>query len=155
MSDKPTIYLAGPMSGLTWRQALEWRRECEAELSSRWRLINPVRAQVPEENMDDVIPYSTQLNTEKVDIEVTATAITAQDEFYIDQSDWILANFLFAPKVSIGTVWELGYGWRARKKIYSIIEPGSEHDHPFVRRRSHVFTPDLPDAIRFFKAIAL
>lgn len=155
MSDKPSIYLAGPMSGLTWRQALSWRRECEAELSKDWRLINPVRAQVPEERMDDTIPSTTQLDTEKVDLWVTATGVTSQDEFYIDQSDWILANFLQATHVTIGSVWELGYGWGTRKKILSVIEPGSIHDHAFIRRRSHVFTPSLDEAIQFFKAIAL
>jgi len=153
MSDKPSIYLAGPMTGLTWRQALAWRRIAEAELSNRWRLINPVRAQVPEERMDDEIPRTNR--KKRVDLWVTATGVTAQDEFFIDQSDWILANFLGAEIVSIGTVWELGYGWGTGKKILSVLEPGSIHDHGFVRRRSHVFTPNLDEAIQFFKAIAL
>jgi len=155
MSDKPSIYLAGPMSGLSWREALAWRREAEAELSKDWRLINPVRAQVPEDQQNEIIEATTQLDTKKVDIEVTATAVTAQDEFFIDQSDWILAYFLGAGKISIGTVWELGYGWGTGKKIFSVLEPGSIHDHAFVRRRSHVFSPHLSDAIQFFKAISL
>lgn len=155
MSDKPTIYLAGPMTGLTWRQALAWRKECEAELSSRWRLINPVRAQVDEDDMDDEIPNITQGDATLLDLWMTATAITTQDEFYIDQSDWMLCHFLGAQKASIGTIWEMGYGWHAGKKIVSVLDPGSVHDHPFVRRRSHVFTPSLSDTIAFFKAIAL
>jgi nucleoside 2-deoxyribosyltransferase len=155
MAEKASIYLAGPMSGLTWRQALAWRKVVEAELSSRWRLINPVRAQVPEERMDDIIPCPTQKNRKKVDLWVTATGVTAQDEFFIDQSDWILAHFLGAEIVSIGTVWEMGYGWANNKKIITVLEPESIHDHGFVRRRSHVFTPSLDEAIQFFKAIAL
>jgi nucleoside 2-deoxyribosyltransferase len=142
------------MSGLTWRQALAWRREVEAELSNRWRLINPVRAQVAEDKLDQPIPLTNQ-RKKHVDLWVTATGVTAQDEFFIDQSDWILAYFLDAKIVSIGTVWELGYGWGTGKKIISVLEPGSIHDHGFVRRRSHVFTPHLSEAIDFFKAIAL
>jgi nucleoside 2-deoxyribosyltransferase len=105
--------------------------------------------------MDDIIPASTQLDTEVVDLWVTATGVTAQDEFFIDQSDWILAYFRDATRVSIGSVWELGYGWASGKKILSVIEPGSIHDHAFVRRRSHLFTPHLNEAIQFFKNIAL
>jgi nucleoside 2-deoxyribosyltransferase len=105
--------------------------------------------------MDDPIPLTKRDNKKKVDLWVTATGITAQDEFFIDQSDWILAHFLGADIVSIGTIWELGYGWHANKKILSVLEPGSVHDHGFVRRRSHVFTPSLEEAIQFFKAIAL
>jgi nucleoside 2-deoxyribosyltransferase len=155
MSEKCSIYLAGPMSGLTWQEALGWRRTCEAELSRYWRLINPVRSQSEPSSETDIIPHSTQLDKDYKDLHHTATGITAQDEFFIDQSDWILANFLNAREVSIGSVWELGYGWRGGKKILSVIEPGSCHDHGFIRRRSHVFTPNLDEAIEFFKAIAL
>jgi nucleoside 2-deoxyribosyltransferase len=143
------------MTGLTWRQALSWRKEVEAELSSRWRLINPVRAQVPEEEMDNLIPTITQLEEKRLDLWMTATAITTQDEFYIDQSDWMLCHFLGADIVSIGTMWEMGYGWGTQKKIITVLEPGSIHDHAFVRRRSHVFTPSLEETIQFFKAIAI
>jgi nucleoside 2-deoxyribosyltransferase len=150
-----SIYLAGSMTHLTWREALTWRKEVESELSSRWKLINPVRAQVKPEQMDEVIVSPFQGEDKKLDLWVTATGMTAQDEFYIDQSDWILCYLLNAKKVSIGTVWELGYGWGTGKKILTVLEPKSIHDHPFVRRRSHVFTPSLEEAIEFFKNIAV
>lgn len=153
---KPTIYLAGPMNGLTWREALEWRARVERELGSSWQLINPVRAQIDEDKLDE--PIGSQVRNEGVyvDLHLTATGICAQDEFFIDQSDWILANFVGASRTSIGSVWELGYAWGKGKKIMSVLTPGDVlHDHPFVRRRSHVFTQNLDEAIDFFKHIAI
>jgi nucleoside 2-deoxyribosyltransferase len=152
---KPTLYLAGPMSGLTWRQALEWRKQATDVLHTQWRIINPVRHQVPTERLDEIIPCSTQHNNKHVALHLTATGIASQDEFYIDQSDWIFCNFLDAVKPTFGSVWELGYAWGRRKHILSVIEPGSMHDHPFIRRRSHVFTPSLEDAIQYFVTIAV
>lgn len=149
----PTIYLGGPMSGLKWRDALEWRNKVEEELCYQWRLISPVKQQLGQ-NLDELITVQTQNDNELL-LHHTATGVTSQDEFYIDQSDWLLCYFLNAPKVSIGTMWEMGYGWGKGKKILSVLEPNSIHDHPFVRRRSHVFTPSLTEAIQFFKAIAI
>ena len=154
MSDKATLYLAGPMSGITWRQMLEWRQKVEWELQDHWRVINPVRAQVSPDKLDDIHVASTQKDT-NIDLNLTATAICSQDEFFIDQSDWLLANFIDSPHVSIGTIWELGYAYGTGKKILSVVEPGSIHDHPFVRRRSHLFTDNLEDAVDFFAQIAV
>lgn len=150
---KPTIYLGGPMSGLTWRDALEWRRTVEDKLHSQWRLISPVKQQVGQD-LDEIITVQSQ-DDNKLLLHHTATGVTSQDEFYIDQSDWLLCYFLNAQRVSIGTIWEIGYAWGKGKKILSVVEKGSIHDHPFVRRRSHVFTPNLSEAIEFFKAIAV
>lgn len=150
---KPSIYLAGPMSGLSWRESLEWRWLVEDKLHSQWRIINPVRQQ---RGQDLDVPIEVQQQGQNdLLLQHTATGVTAQDEFYIDQSDWLLCYFLNAPKVSIGTVWEMGYAWGTGKKILTVLEKGSQHDHPFVRRRSHIFTPNLDEAIEFFQAIAI
>jgi hypothetical protein len=153
MIDKPTIYLAGAMSGLTWREALGWRRECEAELSKDWCLINPVRAQVRDDQMDEIIKLPSK--EEYLPLHLTSSGICAQDEFFINKSDWLLCYYVNAKGPSFGTVWEQAKAWEAGKLILSVITPGSLHDHPFTRRRSHVFTPHLHEAIDFFKAIAL
>jgi nucleoside 2-deoxyribosyltransferase len=144
------------MNGLTWREALEWRSQVERELGHQWKLINPVRAQISDDKLDELIGSQVRNEDVRVDLHLTATGIVTQDEFFVDQSDWILANFLGATRTSIGSVWELGYGWGTGKKILSVLEPGDPfHDHPFVRRRSHIFTDNLEDAIDFFHHIAV
>lgn len=155
---KPTIYLAGPMTGLTWEEATEWRDMATLRLTPQWRVITPVRGQTKynKATMGDVITASTMTEEQpSLPLAYTATGITAQDQFYIDQSDWLLVNFLNANRVSIGTVWEMGYAWGRNKMIISVIEPNSIHDHPFVRRRSHVFVPDLDEAIEYLGVMAV
>lgn len=142
------------MAGLTWRQALEWREELEKSLEDHWNIINPVKMQQVGVNLDDLIVTSSQKD-DKLLLAHTATGICAQDEFFIDRSDWLLCNFLNATKISIGTVWEIGYAWAKGKKILTVLEPGSIHDHQFIRRRSHVFTSDFEEALEFLAAIAI
>jgi len=151
--DKPVIYLAGSMTGLTWKEALEWREQATWQLEDKWKLINPVRQQLGSDE-NAMIEASTQKDGNLI-LAHTATGICAQDEFYIDQCDWLFCNLLGAPRVSIGTMWELGYAWGQDKKILTVVEPGSIHDHPFVRRRSHIFTPDFDEAVEFFATIAI
>ena len=151
MSERPSIYLAGPMSGLTWDEALAWREKVEVELGRDWRVISPVRPQV-EMDRTKIITLQTQKDDE-LNLWDTATALVATDTFFIDQSDWVLANLLNTKKPSFGTVWELGYAYATRKKIVVLMTPEDAHNHPFTRRGVDIFTPSLEDAIEFFKRI--
>lgn len=151
MIQKPIIYLAGPMSGCTWREATEWRDYTKQELKAYYDCISPC---VPMriQDLDEMIGLQTQEDM-TLPIYQTATGVTSQDEWFIDKADWVLANFTNATKVSIGTIWELGYAWGRHKKIISVFNSDNVHNHPFVRRRSHVFVPTLEESIEFFKAI--
>jgi len=152
---KPTIYLAGPMTGLTWEQATQWREKAALILTPSWRVVTPVKGQL-QSAQSDVITASTMDDTqEHLPLAHTATGITAQDEFYVRQSDWVLANFTGSTRVSQGTVWELGFAWGLGKQIISVIPKGDVHDHPFIRRRSHVFVQELDEAIEYLRDMAI
>jgi len=150
---KGVIYLGGSMTGLTWRQATEWREDAKVLLPN-WDLINPCTTQVPEDALDEIIVASTQEDND-LDITCTATGIVAQDLYFIDRADWLFCNFLYATQISFGTAFEMGYAKRAGKKILSVIEPGSIHDQAFARRGSDIFTSNFEEAIDFFQAISV
>jgi nucleoside 2-deoxyribosyltransferase len=141
------------MTGLTWREALEWREDSRI-LLPQWDLINPCRTQVPKGALDELIVGSTQEDKD-LELTCTATGIVAQDLFFVDQSDWLFCNFLHATQISFGSAYEMGYARRAGKKILSVINPGSMHDQAFARRGSDIFTPSFEEAIDFFQTIAV
>ena len=153
--ERPTIYLAGPMGGKTWREALDWRVYVDKELSPRgWHCLSPLKAQIDDQDLDSAIPTPIGRDSYEKPLPLVSSAFVAQDEFYVRKSDWVLANFLGAEKVSLGTVWELGFAYALGKQVISVFEPGSVHDHAFLRRRSHIFVPSLEDAVGFLKGIA-
>lgn len=145
------IYLAGPMTGLSWEKTLAWREHVEVELGRDWKILSPARPQ-QDQDRTKVLKLQTQENNE-LNLWDTATGVVASDTFLIDQSDWVLANFLGAEKISVGTVWELGYAYHARKKIIVLMSKEDIHNHPFTRRGVDMFTDDIEQVIEFFKRI--
>lgn len=151
MDQRPSIYLAGPMIGLTWEECLGWREHVEVELGRDWKIISPAR---PQKDVDrsKMIKLQTRKDN-KLHLVDTATGVVASDTFFIKQSDWILANLTNAPKPSIGTMWELGYAYALQKNIIVVMDDNNVHNHPFTRRGVDLFCPTLDEAIEYFKRI--
>jgi nucleoside 2-deoxyribosyltransferase len=93
--------------------------------------------------------------TEHLDLIHTATGLTTKDEYYVRRCDIILANFLGADRGSLGTAWEMGFGYALGKQIISVIALDDPNDHAFIRRRSHLFVPTLEEAVEYLKDIAI
>lgn len=151
---RPTIYLAGPMKGLTWEHAYGWRQWATGKLTKAgWKILCPVRPQISDVDPSTVIqnPAREELDSDKRPILKTASAFVTKDELFIRRSDMLLANFLDATEVSAGTMWELGLAWGLGKQIVSVFEAGNPHDTAFVRRRSHVFVDTLAEAVEYLE----
>lgn len=151
---RPTIYLAGPMKGLTWEQAYGWRQYATGMLTSAgWKILCPVRPQICNVDRSSTIgsPPREDPRSGKRPILKTPSAFVTKDELFIRRSDMVLANFLGTQEVSAGTMWELGFAWGMGKQIVSVFESGNPHDTAFVRRRSHVFVDTLEEAVDYLK----
>lgn len=147
----PTIYLAGPMTGLTYEEISTWRNKADKFLRHvGWHVLSPVTDKMA---TDHPINDDAKRDTEHRPIVRTSSAFVSQDIFYVKHSDAILANFTGAKKVSLGTIWELGVADALGKMIVSVIEPGSVHDHSFVRRRSSLFVPTMDEALEYLSII--
>jgi nucleoside 2-deoxyribosyltransferase len=146
---KPTIYLAGPISGLKLKDSIKWRNEVREQLSDKWHVFSPSESDLNAgASEEDVIPEN---RPGWRHINCTSSGLVTGDEFLIRKSDWLLVNLRGAEKVSLGSMWEMGFAWGLNKQIITVIREGERHDHPFVRRRSHVFVPDLPEAVEYLR----
>lgn len=119
-----TVYLAGPIKGLNYGGATEWREDADAALALRGiTALSPMRFK----NylaMEGEIADSHAGHTLS-----TAEGITARDRFDVQRCDVVLMNLLGADKVSIGTMIEAGWADAFRKPVVLVMEDGGIHEH--------------------------
>lgn len=143
------VYLAGPISGLTYEQAQEWRNHFADVVDPRIKCYSPLRGKQyltmrgPLEGSYNEFPLSTD------------QGITTRDRFDCMGSDLVVFNLLGATRISIGTMIELGWADAARVPAVIIMEDGNPHDHPMVRQTTQFRVTSVEDAIALTEIILL
>lgn len=150
MNDK-TVYLAGPITGLTYEECTEWRDKAKAELAkSGITAYSPMRGKGylsdgnPIEAFNNRLPQ--KLSTQK--------GIVGRDYFDATRSDVVLCNLLGAKSRSIGTIFELA--WRYQKQLPVVLvmeDTGNVHDHPFINESVTYRTNNIDEGIELVKHI--
>jgi nucleoside 2-deoxyribosyltransferase len=147
----PRIYLAGPITGLTYDGAQDWRKAARDALKpdgisaySPLRQMNFLRSAVVLEGSYETHPLS------------TSRGIMTRDHDDCMKADLILANLLGADRVSIGTVMEIAWAYAYRVPVVAMIEPsGNVHDHSMIREALGYRVSDLESAIDLVRSILL
>lgn len=120
------VYLAGPISGLLDAAGRStWREEFKALLKDDIRCLNPLRDQI------DPTPDH-PLTMEKL---LHGKASVARDRMDVMRCDLVVANFVGAERVSIGSVGEVFWADAYRKPVIVVIEdakPTNPHFHLFI-----------------------
>jgi len=171
------IYLAGPITGLDWKAATEWRKNLIEKFkdASTGRInyiaLSPLRGKEYLESETDIKDsyQGHRMSTPK--------AITERDLNDVRRSDLVIVNFIGAKKVSIGTVLEIGAAKALNVPIILVIEDpvddtfvASEnislacdstavvnytstwknvHDHSMVKESASLITSHIDDAFDF------
>ena len=137
-----SIYLAGPITGLSYKGSTDWRRWVARRMSPDIIPLSPMRGKdyLRDEQVIGSAYEHHPMSTE--------AAITARDRFDVmTRCDAILVNVLGAKKASIGTIIEIGWADAARKPIILAIEnEGNVHDYPMIRQVAAYRTDSLPTA---------
>ena len=167
------IYLAGPITGLDWKAATEWRKNLIEKFkdASTGRInyiaLSPLRGKEYLESETDIKDsyQGHRMSTQK--------AITERDLNDVRRCDLVIVNFIGAQRVSIGTVLEIGAAKALNIPIILVIEDPTEypigqetitlsdnqttnisylstkknvHDHSMVRESASLITPHIDDA---------
>lgn len=144
-----TVYLAGPISGLSYEQARHgWREQFQSILAtlpgkdaSHIHLLSPMRAKdflLKQVSLDGA-PGSYEQHPLSRDI-----GIIGRDYNDVRNCDVMLANFLEADRVSIGTVWEFGAAYAHQKVIIAVVpEENHPHNHVFIKGTAKYVVHDL------------
>lgn len=122
------VYLCGPISGLDYQGAVGWRDEFKKYLVEGIDTLSPMRGK-------GYLTNEKYLAERGYDEHVMSSAkgITVRDRYDTMRADFIVANFLGATRVSIGSMIELGWADSLRIPIVAIMEKkGNVHDHGMV-----------------------
>lgn len=154
MSDAPalghSVYLAGSITGLTYGQALGWRRDAVHRLTELgYDVYSPMRHKLHLASAfhTETIPHTSPMFNNPFH----------RDLHDIDRSDYVLCFDPYArtfgrSSPSVGTLVELGYAYASDKYVI-LVDPAVAYErdasynlHPFVSGVARDVLPSLEDA---------
>ena len=144
------LYLAGPITGISYGDSIDWRKYVADRMPPQIKVLSPMRGK-------NILKNEKNVKSSYEDNPLSSgKGITCRDRFDVKRADAILVNFLDAKKVSIGSVLEFGWGDNGIKPIILVIEKeGNPHDHPMLREIAGFIVDDLDKAIELAKKILL
>ncbi len=143
MHNEIKCYLAGPITGLSWEEAVSWRIETTKYLSEFGiQCISPMRAK-------EVLKGELKLGNQYNDlVGVTGHDIFEKDKFDCSRADILLVNFMDGLSLSIGALFELAWGHILGKYCVVVGNKDSECiNHPFVKESASIVFYDLENAL--------
>ncbi len=144
------IYLAGPISGLTYEGAQDWRTDFTERIDQRIECFSPLRGK-------DYLKMRGPLEGSYAEFPLsTDRGITARDRNDCMGADLVIFNMLGAKRVSIGTMVEFGWADAARVPSVLIMEKeGNLHEYPMVREIASFRVDNVEDAIAIAEIVLL
>ena len=130
------IYLAGPITGLTFDAANDWRAAWTPAFVRAGHVV------------DSPLRHKEHLRPEGV---LTSTfdegrPALKRDLWDIDRADVVLVNLEGATETaSIGTCCEIGYAY-AFDKFIVVVSPRGVHNHLFINEMASIIVHDMHDA---------
>jgi nucleoside 2-deoxyribosyltransferase len=145
------VYLAGPITGLTYADGQSWRNYVSQNLPTEIRAMSPLRSQeaiLGSLGVLDETSYENPLCSDR--------GLTTRDRMDCTRADAILVNLLGTSRVSIGTCMEFGWADMNRIPIVLVIEKsGNIHDHAMIRDVTGFRTDSLDEALIILEHILL
>lgn len=146
----PLIYLAGPISGLTYDGCTDWRDAVERTLSiDDFEVASPMRAKkfLNTGEILDAVRYDNVL--------ASAQGVMTRDSWDVHRCDAVFANLLGAEKVSIGTVMELAWAWKAGVPAIVVMEPENIHNHIMLQQSTPYYCETVDEGLELLYALFL
>jgi nucleoside 2-deoxyribosyltransferase len=141
---KPKVYLAGPIAGLTYDEAEEWRRTVKYALEPLVDCFCPLRSH-------DFLRQGGVINSGKNYDHNALTSdrgIMTRDHNDCKNSDLVFVNLIGSTKASVGTAMEVAWCYAYRKPVVVVMEDhGNPHDHPMMREAFGYRVSNIADAI--------
>jgi len=146
------IYLAGPMAGLDYNGANDWRIGVSKKLSEYGIVsYSPLRWKEFLDNGKRISGKGAKNASHPLG---TTKGIMTRDYFDVCQADVVFANFLDSKRISIGTAMELAWAFAKQKPVVAVGEPGNPHlVHPMMTEAISYAVHDLQEALEIVVAI--
>lgn len=155
------IYLAGPMTGLTYDEATAWRRETERRIPEA-KFLDPVRFDTPSGNgFEHKEPAYDGMKS-----------IIRRNYNDVAKCDLVFANFGAAvhKNISVGTVAEICWAYSLRIPSIMVVpgytqegsmdalramskRPTTHYNHPYLKELADYVCGDFDEAIRVARTV--
>jgi nucleoside 2-deoxyribosyltransferase len=145
---KQYIYLAGPITGLTFKGATDWRDYATKLLNSdKVECLSPLRGK-------EYLADSGVLHSGTYDgVLTTGKAITRRDYFDCTRATAVFVNLLGTERVSIGTVMELAWCYQAQIPTVVIMEKNNMHNHVLLNEACTYVVESVEEAVVTMKIL--
>ena len=143
----PRVYLAGPIAGVDYDAAVDWREYATERLTARGiECLSPMRAKYALQGMRISRDYKEYQDHGQF---YTASGIMTRDHTDILRADALLVNLLGASMPSMGTIIEMAWAYAYRKPAVVAIEAnGNPHgNHPMLAAAMPFRLETLDEAI--------
>lgn len=154
---KPKVYLAGPIRGLNYNEATEWREQAKAQLADVGiDAMSPMRAKEYLKALTNVGGDKLADSYEHKPLS-TMKAIVTRDRHDCQKSDMVIMYLKGAKTVSIGSVLEVAWADAARVPIVLVMEKDktNPNEHGMIREMCGFHVETLEEAIYIVKSVLL
>lgn len=158
MDGQYKVYLAGPITGCSFNECVDWREEFISQLPPQIHGMSPLRGKSYLEEEKEIANDSSQMKLVKEVQTVLSSerGLTTRDYNDVRTSNLVVANFLGTTKVSIGTVMEVAWARAFQIPTILVIEPtGNVHEHAMIRDSVGFRVASLEEAVWLTKVILL
>lgn len=149
---KPSIYLCGPITGMSYGEARFGQRKAFADLiDERIDIFSPMRQEGHLAEIQKISdkPYDSNVMS-------SSRGIVAKDKLDVQRATLIVANFLGAKIISVGSLIELGWANAWDKPVMIIMEKeGNPHDRFFLTEMADFRTDSVSEAAHMANALLL
>ena len=151
------VYLAGPITGLSFDGAVDWRKEAVISLAKEGITgLSPMRGK---EYLESIATNGNVFTSDGDKYSVhsplsTNRGITTRDHWDATRCDVVFANLLNAPSVSIGTVMEIAWAYTHRIPVVAVATDNDIHwKHGMIKEAVGFHVTTLDEGLNLVKAI--
>jgi hypothetical protein len=129
---KNLVYLAGPITGLTFGEATDWRDEVRRKLPRHIKTLSPMRGK---QYLEQRSSFDGKIMDSYAEYPLSsARGINTRDHWDCTRATAVFVNLLGAKTVSIGTVMEIAWAYTNGVPCIMVIEDtGNIHEHSMIR----------------------
>jgi nucleoside 2-deoxyribosyltransferase len=152
---RPTVYLAGPITGLTYDEAVGWRAQVRHEFAqSGIECFSPLRGQRYLQTAGELSAHARDIA--HLDPMVEGSSIFYRDRADVENCDLIFINLIGAKQPAVGTAMEAAFANILRKRSLLIMErDGNPAEHVMLTAACMFRAYDLNTGMRMTKEILL
>lgn len=145
------VYLGGPIEGLTYEQAVDWRTRCIFEFRS-YSNVSFYDPMSGKQHLIGTGPITSGSSKVKNHFTSKNDSVFYRDVTEVRRCDILLVNLSHLNGGSTGTFFEMGFAYGLGKLII-VVGAGKKAEHPFIQVPA-ILVCSLDEAFELIKGLA-